>query len=267
MVGDLTTSSFLNALKRFISRRGICTQIHSDNATNFVGADSKLKRLYKKLNSIVHERELREYLLNNKITWKFIPPRSPHFAGIWERAIRSAKHHLKRIFNIYNMDFEQFYTILTQIESILNSRPICPLTNDPNDLEPLTPGHFLIGASLTSLPQEDVTTIPTNRLSQYQRLQQLLQHFWRRWSNEYINGLQQRSKWRFLNAENLKIGQMVLIKEEKLPVQDWRLGRITSIYPGKDGVVRVVDVLTCAGVVKRAFSKICILPIETVVES
>ncbi|KAF2897664.1 hypothetical protein ILUMI_08511 [Ignelater luminosus] len=88
--------------------------------------------------------------------WKFVPPRAPHFAGLWERGVRSVKHHLKRVIGNANLTYENFYTILTQIESVLNSRPLYPLTQDPNDLEPLTPGHFLIGSPLTSYPQVQV---------------------------------------------------------------------------------------------------------------
>ncbi|XP_026467848.1 uncharacterized protein LOC113371436 [Ctenocephalides felis] len=131
-------------------------------------------------------------LSDDGINWHFIPAKSPHFGGIWEVGIKSCKSHLKRILGNACLTFEDFYTILTQIEAILNSMPISPLSSDPNDLNPLTPGHFLIGKSSTSIPDPNVLDIPENRLGRYQHLQRLAQHFWKRWHKEYISGLQSR---------------------------------------------------------------------------
>ncbi|KAF2885481.1 hypothetical protein ILUMI_20689 [Ignelater luminosus] len=136
--------------------------------------------------------------------WKFVPPRAPHFAGLWKRGVRSVKHHLKRVIGNANLTYENFYTILTQIESVLNSRPLCPLTQDPNDLEPLTPGHFLIGSPLTSYPQVVESSTSSANLSAFRHRQLLINHFWNRWSKEYINNLQQRSKWKVQPVNNEK---------------------------------------------------------------
>ncbi|XP_024869955.1 uncharacterized protein LOC112453408 [Temnothorax curvispinosus] len=114
------------------------------------------------------------------IHWHFIPPRAPNFVGLWEAAVKSAKHHIKRIVGDAHLTFEELYTVITQIEAIMNSRPLIPMSNDPNDMDVLTPGHFLIGEPLTTVPQSSVVELPTNRLNQYQRLQQLIQHFWSR---------------------------------------------------------------------------------------
>lgn len=263
LAGDLSAESFLNALKRFVSRRGLCNQIFTDNGTNFVGASNELKQLYNTVSKLNQNLEINAFLTQNSITWKFIPPRSPHFGGLWEAAVKSAKHHLKRILGNASLTFEHLYTVITQVEAVLNSRPLGPLSNDPNDLLPLTPGHFLIGEPLTALPQKDVQEIPTNRLSNYHRLQQLVQHFWKRWSGEYLSSLQQRTKWK-LNQENgLKVNSIVLLKNENCPPLDWKLGRITEVFPGEDNIIRVVNVKTSRGIVKRAVSKICMLPIET----
>lgn len=150
--------------------------------------------------------------------------------------------------------------MLTQIEAILNSRPLCPLTNDPTDLNPLTPGHFLIGEKLIALPQHDLGSIPINRLNNYQQMQQIVQHFWSRWSKEYLNELQARPKWK-TSSRPVKIGDMVVIKHNNLPPQQWQLGRIVELHPGSDGVSRVVSVKTNSGVIKCVINKICVLPI------
>ncbi|KAG5891966.1 hypothetical protein JTB14_003052 [Gonioctena quinquepunctata] len=126
----------------------------------------------------------------------------------------------------------------------------------------LTPAHFLVGDSMIAVPQRDVTELPTNRLKLFQRLQQLTQHFWKRWSLEYITSLQQRSKWKAKIPESVRTNSLVLLREENLPPMQWRLGRIVAVHPGRDNVVRVVSVLTKNGVVKRSVTKVSALPID-----
>lgn len=114
---------------------------------------------------------------------------------------------------------------------------------------------------MTSLPDPRVIDLPLNRLSRFQFLQSLQQHFWSRWAKEYISELQKRVKWKTAQEE-LKAGTMVLIRDDKLPPLRWNLGRIIEVHPGKDGVVRVATIKTKCGVIKRAFAKICPLPID-----
>lgn len=258
LVSDLTTDGFLNALKRFASRRGLCQQIYSDNATNFIGADNEFKRI----SQIQQTDKFHNYLDENKISWNFIPARSPHFGGLWEAAVKSAKYHIKRVSANANLTFEEFYTLLTQIEAVMNSRPLHPLSSDPNDLEPLTPGHFLIGSALNAVPQENLIDSKISHLSRYRHLQKIVQDIWQRWSRDYLHCLQQRSKWKFEKQIPELLGSLVILKEENRPPQSWHLGRIVALHPGKDNIVRVVSVKTPHGVVKRATVKICVLPID-----
>ncbi|XP_018370063.1 PREDICTED: uncharacterized protein LOC108765716 [Trachymyrmex cornetzi] len=163
----------------------------------------------------------------------------------------------------YRFCYEELYTLLTRIEACLNSRPLCPLTDDGTDLAALTPAHFLIGVPLTSLPEVDVSDEPVNRLTRHQLLTQMRQHFWQRWSREYLTQLQQRHKWIEESKANIKIGTMVLLRNENTPPMHWRLGRVVAVHPGKDGLIRVIDVKTSNGVLQCSLPKICILPIET----
>lgn len=174
--------------------------------------------------------------------------------------MRSVKYHLKRILFNVSLSYEELYTLLTQVESILNSRPLTPLTEDPDDLEPLTPGHFLIGAPLAALPEPMVDNTTHTRVTRYKHLRLLVQHFWKRWSSEYLHSLQQRSKWRIEQKTDDLVGSLVLLIEDNLPPMQWKLGRITSTHPGSDGLVRVVSVKTASGVFKRAVNKICLFP-------
>ncbi|XP_026467480.1 uncharacterized protein LOC113371047 [Ctenocephalides felis] len=199
-------------------------------------------------------------MTNEGVSWKHIPPNSPHFGGIWEAGIKSCKAHLKRVLGNAILTFEDFYTVLTQIEAILNSRPISPLSSDPNDYDPLTPSHFLIGKSLTSTPDPSVLETLDNRLSRYQRLQKLVQHFWKRWHKEYVSELQARTKWQVQPSQPAEVGDMVVVREDNLPPLHWRLGRILDTHPGDDGLVRVVTIKTQNGVLKRAINRVCVLP-------
>jgi len=137
------------------------------------------------------------------------------------------------------------------------------MSNDPNDLSYLTPGHLLVGGSLTSIPQEDVTHLPLNRLSRWQRVNQIHQHFCRRWSKEYLNQLQQRNKWHQSKGLQVAVGNMVLLQEnESIPLK-WSNSRVEDVHPGIDGSVSVATVKTTKGVFKRPTSKLCILPLES----
>lgn len=259
---DLSSESFLNCLKRFTSRRGYSKNIYSDNGTNFVGADNELKRQLKLLLNMDLQSDVQSFFNKNVINFHYTPPRSPHFGGLWESVVKSAKTHLKRIVGNAHLTFEELYTVLTQIEAVLNSRPLTPLSNDPNDLQALTPGHFLIGDVITAAPESDIQDTNINRLSRYQKLQYMVQHFWTRWSKEYLHTLQQREKWRTQKGNQIQPGTMVLLKEQNLPPLYWKLGRITEVHPGSDGVVRVVNIKTENGVTKRGITEICILPFE-----
>ncbi|XP_071652700.1 uncharacterized protein [Temnothorax longispinosus] len=260
LISDMTSESFIAALRRFASRRGKPAYIYSDNGTNFVGANRELNELAQFL--MKEQTMLSESINEIGINWQFIPAYSPHFGGSWEAGIKSAKHHLKRVASNLTLTFEEFYTLLTQIKAILNSRPLTPMSTDPNDLTPLTPAHFLIGKSLTSVADPDLTHLPESRLSRWQLIQNVQQHFWQRWSKEYVGELQQRTKWKKPFKPLPKEGTMVLIKEDNLPPFKWRLGRILSIHPERDQIVRVAIVRTSNGSVRITVAKLCPLPME-----
>lgn len=259
LVSSLSTPTFLAALRRFISRRGIPSSIWSDNGTNFVGASNELHNLGQFL--LNTNNEIKERCAVEGIRWNFIPAYSPHFGGLWEAGVKSTKSHLKRIMANASLTFEDFATLLAQVEAILNSRPLSPLSSDPRDLNPLTPSHFLIGRPLTSIPEPDLTETKENRLTKFQRIQQLFQHFWRRWYIEYIGELQTRCKWKESKGQ-LNVGAMVLIKIKNQPPLSWPIGRVQELHPGPDGTSRVATILTSTGAIQRAVTNVCPLPLE-----
>lgn len=259
-VSSLSAECFMATLKRFIGRRGKPHHIYTDNALNFVNTSSELRMLYEFL--ATNSDQIGANLASDGITWHFIPPRSPNFGGSWEAGIKSAKLHLKRVLGGAHVNFEDFTTVLVQIESILNSRPLCPLPSTPDQLNPLTPAHFLLGKPLTALPDYNYIEVPENRLKRYQRLQAIVQHFWKRWSSEYLGELQTRNKWQVDNSKPIKIGTVVLVRDENSAPMHWPMGIITELHPGKDNVVRVVSVKVKNTVLKRAITKLCLFPLE-----
>lgn len=266
VVCDLTTSSFLAALKRFISTRGKPSVIWSDNATNFVGARKELAELKELFLKEEHCRAIYYECLQDGIDWRFIPPRSPHFGGLWEASIKLAKYHLRRVIGLHVLDFEEFRTLSCQVSAIINSRPLCPISESTDDLDVLTPAHFLIGEPFTSVVEPDISALNIGRLSRWQRVCYMQQHFWKRWSTEYLTLLQERGKWRSSHP-NIDIGAIVLIKDENSPPLKWPLGRVVEVVRGKDNIVRVVVLQTKNGLIKRAVAKISILPIDEAVGS
>ena len=145
-----------------------------------------------------------------------------------------------------SLTIEEFQTILCLVEVCLNSRPLCAVSSDPNDLCVLTRGDFLIGHPINAIPEPDYSATKTNRLTRWQQSQKLFQHFWKRWSNEYLSNLQQRFKWK-QKRSNLVTGNLVLVKDELLPPMKWKLGRVIATRPGSDLCVRVATVKTVSG--------------------
>ena len=257
VVTSLTTEAFLAALRRFISRRGMPSEIQSDHGTNFQGAAHQLHKLYELLQSKEHNHKVQAFLADNCCSWKFIPPHAPHFGGIWEAAVKSMKFHLKRVIGDQVYTYEEISTFLTQVEACMNSRPLYQLPEDPHGPTVLTPGHFLIGRALTQLPAPVFDNI--SAISRWQQQQQRVQQFWTRWSKDYLQELQQRRRWKE-TFENIKPGQLVLLKEDNVLPLNWPIGIVEQIYHGYDNHVRVISVRTSKGVFKRPISKVVLLP-------
>ncbi|XP_044313436.1 uncharacterized protein LOC123037359 [Drosophila rhopaloa] len=245
----------------FTSLRGTPRTIWSDNATNFVGAKSELTELRNLFLSEPHTAAIASSCLADGIDWKFITPRAPHFGGLWEAAVKSANFHFYRVVEASILGLDELRTIAYEISAILNSRPLCPISENAESLEVLTPAHFLKGSSYTRFPEPDITHLREGRLSRWQRVTQMQQQFWKRWSSENLSLLQERSKWR-VETSNIKVGSIVLLKEDNLPPLKWQLGCIQGVVPGEDGVVRVAMVRTATGLVKRAVAKLAV-PIDS----
>ncbi|XP_044594852.1 uncharacterized protein LOC123272217 [Cotesia glomerata] len=243
LVTDYTAAAFIAAYRRFTSRRG---------------ADKELKRLFAAGSRTL--RELSTLIAQDGTNWKFNPPGAPHFGGKWEAAVKSIKFHLRRTIGDSLLTLEQYSTLLAQIEAILNSRPLTPLNEDPADLAVLTPGHFLIGQSLTAIPEPSLTDLQPARLSHWEQVQQMVQHFWKRYYQDCIHRYQAISKWHH-RRNQIKVGSVVLITTEDLPPTKWPLAKVIAVHPGEDGQIRVVTVKTVNTELVRPITKLCVLPL------
>lgn len=260
IVDDLRSSSFIACFESFVSRRGHCYKLYSDNGTSFVGAEKEIARAYKKW----QEDGTIDGIARKGTRWIFMTPAAAHQGGIYEAAVKSMKHHLKRIVGARTMEYVQFGTLLCGIEAVLNSRPITPLSDDPDDMQALTPGHFLIGEPFVLPPSfQHANESHEEGRKAWNARKIMMEHFWERWRNEYLTTLQERKKWR-KEKEGVKIGQLVLIRDETAPPAHWKMGRIADLLPGSDGLTRNVLVRTAKGAFKRPVQKLCILPIEPI---
>ncbi|GFV10466.1 integrase catalytic domain-containing protein [Trichonephila clavipes] len=204
VVNDLTSKAFIACLKRFVARRGKPSEIFCDQGTNFYGAS---RDLIKEFRQLLKEDAVHQFLVTDNITFLFNPPSAPHFGGIWEATVKSFRFHLNRVVGVTSLTFEELSTLSSQIEGCLNSRPLCILSSSPDDPCVLTPGHFLIGKALTAIPQP---TVPDDlrHCDRWRLLTRMTQHFWNRWSSEYLTLLQSKLKWRIVQ-KNLDIGDLV----------------------------------------------------------
>ena len=259
LVSDLTSEAFIAALRRFVARRGYPSLLWSDHGTNFVGANRELREFNLFLENQTTQGIISEFCSARNIEWKFIPEHSPHFGGLWESTVKSVKTHLRRVVGTVKLTFEELTTVFTQIEACLNSRPLVSINSHNDDgIEVLTPGHFLIGRPLTSLPDPEISYRSVSLLGRWHLCQSLVRHFWSRWSSEYLSTLNKYGKWHH-PVKNISIGDIVVVREDGTVPSFWPLAKVVQTYPGKDGLVRVVDVKTSKGTYKRPVTKVAVL--------
>ncbi|KAK7922690.1 hypothetical protein WMY93_009592 [Mugilogobius chulae] len=251
---SLETDSFINALRRFIARRGQVRELRSDNGTNFTGAERELKIAIEQWN----QAHIGDVMLQRGIKWNFNPPAGSHHGGAWERLIRSVRKVLNSTLRVQNLDEEGLHTVLCEAEAILNSRPITKASLDVNDLEALTPNHLLLLKTSPSLPPGvfEPNDMYANR--RWKQVQYMSDLFWKRWVKEYLPQLQERQRWNSVKR-NFSVGDLVLIMDSAAPRNSWTMGRVTHTFPDNKGFVRQVRIKTRSSYLDRPITKICLL--------
>ncbi|XP_031633589.1 uncharacterized protein LOC116347212, partial [Contarinia nasturtii] len=229
VANGMSSDDFLDAYQRFTSRRGNPEIVYSDNGTNFIGANREIQKAYE----IWKTEQIQHYVHAKGTEWNFITPSAPNEGGIWEAAVKSMKHHLKRVMGTQSYSFQGMSTLTSSVEACLNSRPLCSLSDDHEDMEALTPAHFLIGRSLKLPMHEKADKPPYNIKRLFLQKQFQIQAFWKQWSNDYLQALSQLPKWRE-EQDNLRVGQLVVIKTDNVPPTYWAMGRIKQTHAGSD---------------------------------
>jgi hypothetical protein len=248
---SLATEAFINAFRRFTCRRGEVMDVWSDNGTNFVGAERELKTEIAKLKS----SGVAEVLATRSVNWHFNPPAASHFGGAWERLIRSIRKALHAVMKGREMKYAVLETALIEVEALLNSRPISKVSMDAADMSALTPGHFLILRPYVARPFAVTQDREVSSRNAWKCAQALVNMFWKRWLREYVPNLRELPKWRDVR-NNIKQGDVVLLIDSSTQRGKWPLGIIDKVFPGTDGIVRVVDVMVNGTVLRRPVAKL-----------
>lgn len=244
------------AFRSFVARRGCPAKVFTDNGSNFLGAHAELKEIITLLRSEHSECTVTTWAARRDIEWHFSPARAPHFGGLWEAAVRQMKILLKKTVGSTALTYEELSTLLTEAEAILNSRPLVPLDSlDDDGIAPLTPGHFLTGGPLSALPALPDQTTKLSLLKGWNRVQRITNDLWKRWKAEYLTQLQRRSKWERPERE-MKVNDIVILKDASSFQRIWPMARVTKVYPGDDGHVRVVDMLTNGKTFRRPITRL-----------
>lgn len=251
---SLNTDSCINAIRRFLCRRGQAQHIRSDNGTNLVGAEKELREALRTFD----QRRIHQALVKEGVQWSFNPPTASHHGGFWERLIRMVRHVLCSVLKQQTFDDEGLNTVFCEVEAILNSRPITKVSDDPQDLEALTPNHILLLRTNPVLPPGVFSQSDLYHRRRWRQIQYIAELFWKRWLLEYLPLLQERQKW-LRQRRNFIAGDVVLMADNAAPRSSWQLGRIVEAKPDAKGHVRVVKLRTKTSVLERPVSKVCLL--------
>jgi len=235
---SLSTDSFVNALRRFICRRGNVQSITSDNGTNLVAADKEIKESVSEWNL----EYIGTALAQRNIDWYFNTPSASHFGGFYERLIRSIRKVFNALLNCQNVKLydEELLTLMCEVECVLNNRPLTDVPDDPRNVA-LTPNHLLLLNAGITFPPGLFNKDESYVKRRWRQVQYLVEQFWSRWRREYLVLLQQRQKW-FVETVPHKIGDLVLVVDLNMPRNQWPLGRIVAVETSKDGKVRSASV-------------------------
>ena len=212
----LEHKDFLLAFTQFTARRGVPSEIYSDNGSTFLAAAKSLP----------------------DIKWNFITPLSPWHGGFWERIVRSIKTPLRKVAGGARLKETELRTLLTKIESVINSRPLTVLRGTDSH-RIITPAELLCGRQLQQIAATSMDFESTKRI---QHLEEVQKQFWKQWQSCYLPTLQQRPKWN-ASTPNIKEGDIVLLLKENQRRHEWPLAKVIETIKGRDGLVRTVKLL------------------------
>jgi hypothetical protein len=214
---------------------------------------------------LLESQTLKEQLGFKGTEWRFIPKRAPWFGGWWERMIGLVKTALKKVLGRSFVTFVVLQTILTEIEAILNDRPLTYVTSDTLDPEPLTPSHLLHGRRLTELPDnidtQKVICTSSSITKRFRVQRVLVNKFWKKWKFDYLTSLRERHTKSGHNEQTIRVGDVVQVHEE-CPRIRWKLAVVDELMPGRDGLIRAAKIRTGSDHTTRPIAKLYPLEIN-----
>ncbi|EYC46156.1 hypothetical protein Y032_0406g904 [Ancylostoma ceylanicum] len=259
LITDDTTTSFINAMRRFMSRREVPKTITCDNAPTFLLAE---RILTDSLVEAQADGQIGDFLTNAGIKWQKITPYAPWQGGFYERLIKDVKWALNKSLGRRVLDEDSLRTVLVEIESCLNCRPLSYQEEDPDELVSIRPIDFLQNRIVISYTVdesqddvEDPNFLPATERAQlrtHREAEQALrasyditEKFWKVWNEAYLTSLREHHK-KYLqqgrsSPKKPRLGQVVLVEDPLLPQNGWRLGRISSLEKSNDGEIRQVE--------------------------
>lgn len=258
LVDEMTSSAFINSLRRFVAIRGKVTEFHSDRGTNFVGSTDALN-----INAInVESQPVRKFMVENASTWIFNPPYASHMGGIWERIIGTAR----RILNAIIMESKKplthdvLNTFMYEACAIINSRPLANVSIDPTEPSVLSPSVLLTQKTEVDYGPFEAVDLKDMYRTSWKHTQVLANQFWKRWQQEYLFSLQSRRKWT-ISREDIKVNDVVLMKDTNTVRYEWPMAIVLRTFPSNDGHVRKVELR----LVRNGNCVTCVRPITEVV--
>jgi len=253
---SMTQDSFINSYRRFVSVRGRPAEVWCDNGSNLRAGDRELFEALQQWDVNTIER----YMTDKGTKFVFSPPAGPWVGGSWERLIASCKSSLKVVLGQQTVTEDVLDTVFAEVAALMNGRPLTHVSVDPEDLEPLTPNHFLLLRPQPHLPPAPAEQNRHRSFSKrtWRIAQALVDQFWARWMAEYVPNLIEQRKW-LAHRRNLQPNDIVLVVEPNTPRGIWPIGRVIETLPGPDGIVRVVRVRTKTGIFIRPVGKLCLL--------
>ena len=259
VVEDMTAEHFLEALRRFIARRGKPDEIISDNAKQFKTAKNTIELAWE---NIVNDPHVHSYLSEKRIKWNFIVELSPWMGGFYERLVGTTKAALKKSIGKLHLSMTQLQTIITEVEGVVNSRPLVYVDNDI-DREIITPMHFLSLNPKNGTPvfkksdedddkhdmdyQNEEISSAQKLLETWKKGNRHLEQFWKIWRDDYLLNLRERNRKlnnhpRIQTQHEAKVGDIVQIKDST-PRGTWKIGRIIEMIKSQDGEERAAKIM------------------------
>ena len=263
LVWDLTSEAFTRSFRRFVSTRGMCRTVYTDNAKTFEKSEKDLMFYL----DLLRGKAFQSYLADYNIQWKYILECSPWWGGFYERLMKSTKKPLKKVLGKSRVSVDEMSTILKEIEAQLNSRPLTEVSDEPSEQMYLTPASFLIGSPTMNMPLKPRTTNkpdPEQRIHNALLKQQnkYLELVWKTWKEEYIRSLGKVGD-KVTNNDCVKVGELVMVANQSLPRTVWEVGVVNKLKQSKDGRVRTVYLTTSKGEIARSVQHLSRLEADT----